>query len=429
MNLPFQVSTILPDPEELSKALFMRSTFRPSPWGHNAISSWFANVAIHDFFRSDSKKAWINLHSSYLDLQVLYGRTEEVVRSTRTFEEGKMKQIGDDRFDRKKMYETKAIVIMLMKEHNFVCEQLAAKYPAVFDTDEKLYQQARLIMGGVYINCILRQYGDQMFGENAPDGLGFTELRLKYGHHFPKWSNFQTVGNLNTLNFNLIYRWHTSIPEWWQEGVLSPDSDENLRKIFLTAYEQPSGGFGPCNVPAFMTSSPMNAEAAGIKAGRLLGAPRLNDFKRRFGAPYESILDMCGDPSVAAILERFYPSVEDVELYVGVNCERAMRGGWALGETAGDALLADAFNSIRQDRFYTDGFTPEAYTEWGYNHAKTTNLTDILNRHLDLGLDRQGMLARLPAWTGPPRWQEMKGYPMTVLREGFDARGAPVFAP
>jgi len=32
-------------------------------------------------------------------------------------------------------------------------------------------------MGGVFINLILRQYGDAMFGENAPNGRGFAELR------------------------------------------------------------------------------------------------------------------------------------------------------------------------------------------------------------------------------------------------------------
>eukprot|EP00929_Paragymnodinium_shiwhaense_P102684 TRINITY_DN658_c0_g1_i2.p1 TRINITY_DN658_c0_g1~~TRINITY_DN658_c0_g1_i2.p1 ORF type:complete len:639 (-),score=91.28 TRINITY_DN658_c0_g1_i2:498-2339(-) len=429
MNSPFQVYTVLPDPEALQAALFMRSTFRPAPLGHNAISSWFANVAIHDFFRTDSAKPWVNLHSGYLDLQVLYGYTQEVADSVRTFEGGKVKNIGETRFDKLHVPGSKAIVILLMKEHNFVCEQLANRYPAEFHTDEKLYQQARLIMGGVYINCILRQYGDQMFGENALNGEGFAELRLKYGHQFPSWSHFRTVGNHSTLNFNLIYRWHAGIPETWKPNDdCNIESDDALRKVFLDAYEHSSGGFGPNNVPAFLSSPPINVEAAGIKSGRRLGAPRLNDFRRRFGNPYKSFMDMCGDENVAAMLERFYPSVEDVELYVGVNCERAMYGGWLLSDTAGSALLADAFNSIRQDRFYTDGFTPEAYTKWGYEHAKATNLTDILNRHLDLGLDRCGMLSRLPGWQGAPKWQDMEGYPLQVFKKGFDARGAPVLA-
>merc|ERR1712224_945356 len=132
---------------------------------------------------------------------------------------------------------------------------------------------------------------------------------------------------------------------------------------------------------------------------------------------------MCKDPEVAAIVQRFYPHVEDVELYVGQAVERGAQGGWALGETAGDALLADAFNSIRQDRFYTDEFGPEKYTDWGYGHAKNTNLTDILNRHLGLGLDRNGMLGRVPDWPGPPAWNKLKGYPFRVHQEGFDSRG------
>ena len=49
-----------------------------------------------------------------------------------------------------------------------MAEQLAQRYPAQFATDEELYQQARLIMGGVYINIILRAYGCQATPSRRP---------------------------------------------------------------------------------------------------------------------------------------------------------------------------------------------------------------------------------------------------------------------
>mmetsp|Transcript_74298 Transcript_74298/g.187203 ORF Transcript_74298/g.187203 Transcript_74298/m.187203 type:complete len:654 (-) Transcript_74298:34-1995(-) len=447
MNEPYMIldSSAMPDPVEMQRALQLRTTFTESPFGQNAIATWFANVAIHDFFRSATgadkiytggvEKPWVNLHSGYLDLQVLYGWNQELADSVRTFVDGKLKGVAETRFDGARLPETKAIVTMMMREHNYVCEQLKVRYPYQFTTDEALYQQARLIMGAVFINVILRQYGDQMFGEDAPDGRGFAELRQRsYGI----WPGFdcccgfccggfhnQTAGNQPTFNFNLIYRWHTGIPQEWSATNIPPDqTDDELRQIFTDAYNWKAGGFGPNNMPADLFVREISVPAAAVLQGRKCGAPRLNDFRRRFTTPYKSFEDMCGDPDVAAAVAKWYPTVEDVELAVGCQVERTMFGGWNLGQTVGLAILADAFNSIRQDRFYTTDFTPEHYTEWGYQHAKTTILTDILNRNLSMNLPRDVMLARIPDWQGPPAWSELKGFPFS--QGSFSARGWPV---
>ena len=64
----------------------------------------------------------------------------------------------------------------------------------------------------------------QMFGEIAPDGSGFCELRQGYGG--------AGVGNMCTFNFNLIYRFHTSIPVEWSATDPPPiDTDEQMRTL------------------------------------------------------------------------------------------------------------------------------------------------------------------------------------------------------
>merc|ERR1712232_1398589 len=226
-------------------------------FGQNAIATWFANVAIHDFFRSATgsdkvhtggiNKPWVNLHSSYLDLQVLYGWNEDIAKSVRTFEGGKLFKIAENRFNSARVPGSVVIVKLLMMEHNYVCDELAARYPNEFDTDEKLYQQARLIMGAVFINLILRTYGDQMFGENAPDGRGFAELRQ---NNFGCWpasgpaKHAATAGNHVTFNFNLIYRWHTGIPEEWSATNVPPArTNDEIRKIISDELQWKAGGF------------------------------------------------------------------------------------------------------------------------------------------------------------------------------------------
>mmetsp|Transcript_76304 Transcript_76304/g.210612 ORF Transcript_76304/g.210612 Transcript_76304/m.210612 type:complete len:634 (+) Transcript_76304:2-1903(+) len=435
MNEPFTLPSVLPNADEMQRALQLRTTFKGSPFGQNALSTWFANVAIHDFFRTatgvDNKyvggvdKPWVNLHSSYLDIQPLYGWNAELADQVRSKVGGKLKAVAETRFDNSRVPESSAIVELLRREHNYVCDELATRYPQEFDTDEKLYQQARLIMGGVYINIILRQYGDQMFGENAPDGRGFIELRQRYGC-WPSFGHNQTAGNHLTFNFNLIYRWHTGIPAEWSGANPAPmRNDDDIRKIITDSLNWEAGGFGPNNMPEDLFQRQISVPAVAVMQGRQVGAPRLNDFRRRFFAPYRDFLDMCGDPEVAAQVAHFYPSIEDVELSVGCQVEKTMPGGWCLGQTVGMAIVADAFNSIRQDRFYTEDFNASVYTEWGFNHAKTTILADLVNRHLQMGVDRNSMIGRIPGWKGPPEWSQMQGSPCPAALVAYDARGFP----
>lgn len=435
MNEPYMIYSVLPDAEKMMRDLQFRTTFKDCPFDQNAISCWFANVAIHDFFRSASgtdkqytggvEKPWVNLHSGYLDLQVLYGWNEEIAAGVRTFKDGHLDRIAETRFNGSRIPESKVIVEVLKLEHNYVCDQLKLKYPYQFTTDEALYQQARLIMGGVFINIILRQYGDQMFGESAPDGRGFAELRQQnYGWWPACIGDKQAVGNQPTLSFNLIYRWHTAVPQEWSAAKTPPiNTKEEMRKVLEDNYVWKSGGFGPNNMPDALFMRQISVPAAAVNQGRLCGAPRLNDFRRRFASGYKDFEDMCGDPEVAMKVAQWYPTVEDVELAVGVQVERSMAGGWGLGQTVGLAILADAFSSIRQDRFYTTDFTPKVYTDWGYEHAKTTILTDILDRHLGMILDRNVMLGRVPTWEGPPQWTMMDGWPCPL--KSFTARGWP----
>lgn len=138
---------------------------------------------------------------------------------------------------------------------------------------------------------------------------------------------------------------------------------------------------------------------------------------------WENFLDMTGDEETAKILEKFYPTVEDVELSIGCQVERCYPGGWSMNSSVALTVTADAFNSIRQERFYTDDFTPANYTPWGFQHAKTTNLADIINRHLGMNVDGNSMLCRLHTWK-PTKWPELR--PGSFL-DAFDSRAAPIF--
>lgn len=60
------------------------------------------------------------------------------------------------------------------------------------------------------------------------------------------------------------------------------------------------------------------------------------------------------------------------------------------------------FVDVRQDRFYTTDYTPEVYTEWGFQHTKSTVLVDLANRHLGVHWPRSMWLGIVPGATQPP---------------------------
>lgn len=164
----------LPDPGLIFDSILAREKFIENP---NRVSSIFFNWAsliIHDLFQTDHKDFSISKTSSYLDLSILYGDTQEDQDKMRTFEDGKIKP---DCFSEERLLafppSCGVMLIMLNRFHNYVVEQLAAineggrftkpmqhftgealqKAWKKYDND--LFQTGRLVTCGLYINITL----------------------------------------------------------------------------------------------------------------------------------------------------------------------------------------------------------------------------------------------------------------------------------
>ena len=135
------------------------------------------------------------------------------------------------------------------------------------------------------------------------------------------------------------------------------------------------GSFGARGIPrAFRI-----IELIGIEGARSTGTCSLNDFRRFLGlVPYKSFEDM--NPDMVGELKSLYGDVENVELYPGLMTERTKpaRIGSAFGLplTISRALLADAVNVVRNDRFFTDDYNPYNLTAWGWQEYQS-NPTDL----------------------------------------------------
>jgi hypothetical protein len=394
----------------------------PHPNNINVFMFDMAAVITHDLFRTLSSNPAINTASSYVDLQPLYGLNEEDQRKIRTFKDGK---IHPDFFtDTRIAFQLPAVgalLVLFSRNHNFIAEKLKqvneddkfspTKYMPDY-LDEKLFQTARLINGCCLVNLVVSDYVRTILGL-APDST----FVLNPAAQPPSFN--PTYGNQVSLSFNYVYRyfshygtgrilhhisrWHSAIGQEDQkllaglvesmrnsvhkikieDGLPLPGlnrgedgsfSNKELAIEIRKAMSQVAGHPGAFNIPEEL--SPW--EVAGINQGRAGGGlqqPTLNEFRAYLGLkPYKKFEEFNTDRRVTQALKGLYITPDDVELYPGLIAEQmqdkkggvGINEGIALGYTTAAAILVDAVNLIRNDRFITTDFNAHNLTEWGY---------------------------------------------------------------
>ena len=329
------------------------------------------------------------------------------------------------------------LLIMFNRFHNHVARNLAAinetsrfaKPPVSLAEeaaaaawkkyDEDLFQTARLITSGLYINITLVDYVRNIVNLNRVDSQWTLDPRQEMGVATGTSKGAESgVGNVVSAEFNLCYRWHSCISEmddkWIQdfykqllgdnygdmnlqaligamkkfEQTIPPDpadrsfggftrgadgkfDDDELVNAIATAIEQPGGAFGARNVPRIMKP----VEILGIIRGRKWNLAGLNEFRKHFGLKaYDTFEDINSDPGVADQLRHLYQHPDNVELYPGLVAEERKPPmvpgvGIAPTYTISRVVLSDAVSLVRGDRHYTTDYHPGYLTQWGYNEA------------------------------------------------------------
>jgi linoleate 8R-lipoxygenase/9,12-octadecadienoate 8-hydroperoxide 8R-isomerase len=433
-----------------------RKKFEPHPNKISSILFYLASIIIHgkstrssvrfehsytrlDLFRTDHKDYARSLTSSYLDLAPLYGSNQAEQDAMRTFKEGKLKP---DCFSEKRLLGfppgVGVLVIMFNRFHNSVVRNLALinennrfKKPLETDTaacakyDNDLFQTGRLITGGLYINCILKDYVRTILNLNRTNCDWSLDPRSEFSKRLFGEEVSEGGGNQVSAEFNLIYRWHSCVSErddkWaqelykelfhknpsevsmeefvsvlskWESG-LSKDplerpyaklqrsadgslNDDDLVRILTESVEDCAGPFGASQVPTVFRA----VEILGIQQARSWNLASLNEFRKYFNlTPYKAFEEINPDPYIADQLRHFYDHPDHVELYPGLVVEAAKEpmvpaSGLCASFTISRAILSDAVTLVRGDRFYTVDYTPKNLTNWGYKETMSDVATD-----------------------------------------------------
>ncbi|KAM3502672.1 hypothetical protein MY11210_008996 [Beauveria gryllotalpidicola] len=435
---------VRPDAGQLFDLLMAREEgdFRENPAGVSSMLFYHASIIIHDIFRTSRTDANKSDTSSYLDLAPLYGSSLRDQLKVRTLKQGKLKP---DTFHEKRLLGQPAgvnvMLVLYNRLHNYVAEVLLKineggrftvacmadaspedRAKAAAKQDHDLFNTARLIVCGMYASIALGDYLRAIMNLHHSDTDWSLDPRADIDKHYDGEGVPRGVGNMVSVEFNLLYRFHSCISqkdERWLNNfflklfpgrhvddlqnvglpelgrallefdkTISADPcdrtfdglerqangrfrDEDLVRILKEGMEDPAGSFGSHMVPKALRI----VEIQGILQARKWGCASLNEFREFFGLKrYDKFSDITSDEEIAYRLEKLYTHPDMVEMYPGMMIEdikppRNPGAGICPTYTVGRAVLADAITLVRSDRFLTLDFTAANLTAWGMNEV------------------------------------------------------------
>lgn len=216
----------LPDPELIFETIMKRTEYRSHPNNVSSVLWYWADIIIHDLFWTDQRDITKNKTSSFLDLSPLYGSNQEMQDTVRTFKDGLMKP--DTYADKRLLGQppgVSVILVMFNRFHNYVAANLAAineggrftPPPPGLDGeraaaawkkyDNDLFQTARLITSGLYINITLVDYVRNIVNLNRSNTTWTLDPRAEMGKDAGTFAGAERgTGSMVSAEFNLAYR-------------------------------------------------------------------------------------------------------------------------------------------------------------------------------------------------------------------------------
>ncbi|GAS90132.1 peroxidase family protein [Mycolicibacterium brisbanense] len=329
---------------------------------------------------------------------------------------------------------------LFMHEHNAIRDRLADAYPQL--SPQQLYDKARLVNAALMAKihtvdwtpaiiahpttvAAMRANWFGLLGEGFARRFGrLTSSVLLHGIPGSP-TNHHGVPYALTEEFVAVYRMHPLIPDTFtfrsasDDRVLSehelPDlTVENVRaRLAETSMTDLLYSFGRANPGALnLHNYPHHLQHLQHIDGELLdlatidlirsrerGVPRYNEFRRLFRLkPAASFEELTGETTLAAELREVYDDIELVDLMIGLYAE-PKPPGFGFSDTAFRVFILMASRRLESDRFFTDSFRKEIYTEVGMAWIRDNDMRSVLLRHHhELGPALKGVRNPFTPW-------------------------------
>lgn len=390
-------------------------------------------------------RTFINEVTHWWDGSQIYGSDQETQDRLRSTVDGKMTLhddgtlpldatgVEDSGMVRNWWVGLSMVHLLFVKEHNAICDLLKSAYPEWDDT--RLFNTARLINAAVTAKIHSVEWTPAILPNASLD------LALNanwYGiltNLFRRGQDRKTLADINVRNpemggvvgnpidnhgspyglteeFVEVYRLHSLLPETLHLQHLNGDGPAEdlpfpasrqagsrrvteripMADLFYSFGNQQPGALEINNYPTFLQalSVPgrpfLDMGAVDILRARERGVPRYNEFRRQLGLnPIHSFDDLTDDTDCIRKLKKVYGSapedVDKLDLLAGTLSEGHRPNGFGFGETLFQIFILNATRRLQADRFYTDCYNEETYTQEGLEWIDHTDLKAVLLRH------------------------------------------------
>ncbi|NEO78459.1 peroxidase family protein [Moorena sp. SIO4G3] len=268
--------------------------------------------------------------------------------------------------------------VLCLREHNRLCDLLAKHYPD-WD-DERLFQTARNIVMVLIMKIVVEEYVNHI-----------TSYHFNFIVDPPAFTNERWYRqNWMTVEFSLVYRWHSALPEtltydskqipmvdslWNNEMLIN----KGLGPLFEETCSQAGSKIGLFNTSEFL----IPVELASLDLGRQAQLASYNDYREMCQFPRVTDFDqITGDEDTQRELKRLYGDVNKIEFYVGLYAEDVPPNA-AVAALVTRMIAVDAFSQALTNPLLAENiFNEETFSPVGWEVIQNTNtLSDVVNRN------------------------------------------------
>ena len=323
-------------------------------------------------------------------------------------------------------------------EHNAIADMLHARYPAM--TDQQLFDKARMITAAVIVKIHTVEWTPAIlpnptlevamninwYGLNkylspklvtTPPYVPLPYRHVLFGIRGGSRELHQDPGTGADVPFALteefvsVYRMHPLLPdavevtapggahlatiplaETRNAGARALEEQYGLTTLMYSFGTAHPGGLVLDNYPALLQDlrvpfvGPLDIGAVDVLRDRERGVPRYNEFRRQLRLkPVASIDALTDDLDLRARLKAVYGTdagaIERVDLLVGTLAEGHRPTCYGFGETLFQVFTLMASRRIHADRFYTESYDADTYTQAGLDWIEAASMKAVLLRH------------------------------------------------
>ena len=308
-------------------------------------------------------------------------------------------------------------------EHNYICDLLAHQHGDW--TDDQLHAKAKLINSAlmakihtlewttaivshpvIKLAMNVNWYG--LAGSELQEVFEFLDEKELLGGLVGSRADHHSAPYSLTEEFVAVYRMHPLIPDEMAFHSLVTGGLLEKRQLHEVAGRRTPAisermtmpdlfySFGTChpgavtlhNFPRHLQNltrddgERLDLAAVDIFRDRERGVPRYNQFRRLLRKdPLKSFDELTENKAWRTQIKDVYGGeIERVDLMTGLYAE-PLPQGFGFSETAFRIFVLMASRRLKSDRFFTDDYRAEVYTEFGLEYIRNNTLLSVLQRH------------------------------------------------